>query len=283
MDILITYLPFILGIFGCIVGSFLNVVALRQGTEKDLGGRSHCPTCDHQLSWYELIPVLSFLIQGGKCKNCKKKISPRYITVELFVGVLFFLTTSFFTKAYSGVYASLPGWFFVWLLSLLIVVSYGALMVIYDIQTKTVPLIWFIGLVFFSCIYLIIPYASGAASALSVWRTIGFNISGMLITLPFLAMWVVSKGRWMGFADIEIIAWVGMFFGVQTGASAVLLSFYLGSIFGIVFIIYKLIKGIPYSSIRKIHIPFVPFLFLGWFITLIYNFDIITLLSGLFI
>lgn len=281
MDILVTCLPIILGVFGCIVGSFLNVVALRHGTEKDLGGRSHCPTCDHQLSWYELLPVFSFLMQGGKCRNCKKKISPRYITVELFVGVLFFLTTSFFTKAYSGVYASLPGWFFVWLLSLLIVVSYGALMVIYDIQTKTVPLIWFIGLVFFSCIYLIIPYASGAASALSAWRTIGFFISGTLITLPFLALWLVSKGKWIGFADIEIIAWMGMFLGIHMGASAVLLSFYTGAFFGIMFIVFNLIKGIPYDTIRRTQIPFVPFLFFGWFITLVFSFDIFSLLYGL--
>ncbi len=278
-----SYLPIIIGLLGCIVGSFLNVVALRQETGKDLGGRSHCPSCNHQLTWYELIPVVSFLIQLGRCRNCKKTISPRYVSVELFVGVLYFLTTSFFTKAYFGVYTSLPGWFFVWLLSLLIVVSYGALIVIYDIQTKTVPLVWFIGLVFFSCIYLIVPYVSGAVSALSVWRTIGFNVSGMLVTLPFLAMWVVSKGRWMGFADIEIIAWIGMFFGMQMGASAVLLSFYLGSFFGIIFIIYKLIKGIPYATIRKIQIPFAPFLFLGWFITLLYSFNIFTLLSGLFI
>mgnify|MGYP000476377046 CR=1 FL=1 len=283
MDIMTSYLPIIIGLLGCIVGSFLNVVALRQETGKDLGGRSHCPSCNHQLTWYELIPVVSFLIQLGRCRNCKKTISPRYVSVELFVGVLYFLTTSFITKAYFGVYTSLPGWFFVWLLSLLIIVSYGALIVIYDIQTKTVPLVWFIGLVFFSCIYLVIPYISGAASALSVWRTIGFVISGMLIALPFLAMWLVSKGRWMGFADIEIIAWIGMFFGVQMGASAVLLSFYLGSFFGIVFIIYKFIKGIPYTTIRKIQIPFAPFLFLGWFITLLYSFNIFTLLSGLFI
>jgi leader peptidase (prepilin peptidase)/N-methyltransferase len=205
------------------------------------------------------------------------------VAVELFVGLVYFLTTSFFIKNYFGIYTSIPGWFFVWMFLLLIIVSYGALMVVYDIQTKTVPLVWFIGLVFFSGIYVTIPYISGAASALSVWRTIGFHVSGILVMLPFLAMWIVSRGKWMGFADIQIIAWIGMFFGVQTGASAVLLSFYLGSIFGIGFIIYKLIKRIPYSNIRKIHIPFVPFLFLGWFITLIYNFDIITLLSGLFI
>lgn len=277
-----SYLPIIIGFLGCIVGSFLNVVALRQETGKDLGGRSHCPSCNHQLTWYELIPVVSFLVQLGKCRNCKKTISPRYVSVELFIGVLYFLTASFFIKAYFGVYTSLPGWFFVWLLSLLIVVSYGALIVIYDIQTKTVPLVWFLGLVFFSCIYLIIPYISGAASALSVWRTIGFNISGMLIALPFLAMWVVSKGRWMGFADIEIIAWMGIFLGIYNGASATLIAFYSGAFFAIFFILYKLLKRQPYSSIRKVHIPFTPFLLLAWFGTFIFSFDIFSLLSGLF-
>lgn len=273
----------ILGIFGCIVGSFLNVVALRQETEKDLGGRSHCPACGHQLSWYELIPVVSFLVQIGKCINCKTVISPRYISVELFVGALYFLVTSFFVKIYFPIYLFTVGWFFIALFLLLIIVSYVALMVIYDIQTKTVPLVWFIGLVFFSCIYLTIPYISGAASLLSLWHTLGFHVGGIFIALPFFALWFISKGRWMGFADIEIIAWVGMFFGIHMGASAVLLSFYVGAVFGILFITFKLMKGNSYSTIRQIQIPFVPFLFLGWFMTLLYSFDIFTLLSGLFL
>lgn len=281
MDILLSYVPIILGLLGCIVGSFLNVVALRQETHQDLGGRSHCPACNHQLSWYELIPVISFLIQRGKCRNCKKTISPRYVGVELFVGIIYFLTTSFFIKTFSSVYMFMPVWFFIILLLLLMIISYIALMVVYDIQTKTVPLVWFIGLVFFSCIYLSIPYISGAASALSLWRTVGFHISGMIIALPFLVMWVISKGKWMGFADIEIMAWIGMFLGIQMGASAVLLSFYIGAFFGMIFIVINLIKGISYNAIRRIQIPFAPFLFIGWFITLVYSFNIFTLLSGL--
>lgn len=281
MDILLSYVPIILGLLGCIVGSFLNVVALRQETHQDLGGRSHCPACNHQLSWYELIPVVSFLIQCGKCRNCKETISPRYVGVELFVGIIYFLTTSFFIKTFSSVYMFMPVWFFIILLLLLMIISYIALMVVYDIQTKTVPLVWFIGLVFFSCIYLSILYISGAASTLSLWRTVGFHISGMIIALPFLAVWVISKGKWMGFADIEIMAWMGMFFGMQMGASAVLLSFYIGAFFGMIFIIISLIKGVSYNTIRRTQIPFAPFLFLGWFITLVYSFNIFTLLSGL--
>ncbi len=118
-----SYLPIIIGLLGCIVGSFLNVVALRQETGKDLGGRSHCPSCNHQLTWYELIPVVSFLVQLGKCRNCKKTISPRYVSVELFVGVLYFLTTSFFIKTYFiNIYTFAPIWFFVALFLLLIII-----------------------------------------------------------------------------------------------------------------------------------------------------------------
>lgn len=282
MDMMIPYLPIILGLLGCIVGSFLNVVALRQETGKDLGGRSHCPHCNHQLSWYELIPVVSFLIQGGKCRNCRKKISLRYIGIELFTGILFFLTTLFFIKTYSSLSIIAPIWFFVPLVLLLITISYVALMVVYDIQTQTVPLVWFIGLVFFSSIYLISLYISGAASSVPSWLTIWFHGSGIGVALPFLALWLISQGKWIGFADIEIMAWMGMFFGVHQGISAVVTSFYLGSIFGIFFILYKLIKRIPYSHIRRTAIPFVPFLFLGWFVTLVYQFDIINLLSRLF-
>ncbi|MFA6602049.1 MAG: prepilin peptidase, partial [Candidatus Paceibacterota bacterium] len=88
MDITALVLFFI---FGTIIGSFLNVVALRFNTGATLGGRSKCMSCGHQLTWKELIPVLSFLWQGGLCRNCRSRISRQYVLVELSTGLLFAL------------------------------------------------------------------------------------------------------------------------------------------------------------------------------------------------
>ena len=70
-------------LFGICVGSFLNVVVFRvpQG-ESIVKGPSHCMSCGHRLAWYELIPVLSFVLQGGKCRKCGARLSPQYPLVE---------------------------------------------------------------------------------------------------------------------------------------------------------------------------------------------------------
>ena len=86
---------FILFIFGLIIGSFLNVVSLRFNPgqkifdSKIIGGRSHCLNCQKQLSWYELIPVLSFIFLRGRCSSCKKRISWQYPIVEILSGLIF--------------------------------------------------------------------------------------------------------------------------------------------------------------------------------------------------
>src|SRR4051812_3628209 len=75
--------------FGCIIGSFLNVVILRLPQEEQLGGRSHCVHCGHILSSYELVPLLSYVGLRGACRACHSTISPRYFIIETITGLLF--------------------------------------------------------------------------------------------------------------------------------------------------------------------------------------------------
>ena len=81
-------------------GSFLNVVASRYRedkflfSKKNLGGRSRCPQCRKQLNWYELIPLISFFIQMGKCRGCRQSISWQYPLVELLSGLIFLIPIS---------------------------------------------------------------------------------------------------------------------------------------------------------------------------------------------
>ena len=82
--------------FGLTIGSFLNVVICRLETnESILISRSHCPKCKVILKWYDLIPVLSFLIQKGKCRYCMKRISWQYPIVEISTACLFLLIFNF--------------------------------------------------------------------------------------------------------------------------------------------------------------------------------------------
>jgi hypothetical protein len=81
-------------IFGTVIGSFLNVVIWRLPRDQKLTGRSHCPSCRHKLSGLDLVPVFSFLAFGGKCRYCHKKISWRYLFLEVTTGVLFVLAVT---------------------------------------------------------------------------------------------------------------------------------------------------------------------------------------------
>lgn len=77
-------------IFGCVFGSFFNVLGLRiPNNQSIIKPGSHCEKCGHMLSWYELIPILSYLFLKGKCRNCKTKLSVLYPLSELFCGILY--------------------------------------------------------------------------------------------------------------------------------------------------------------------------------------------------
>src|SRR5580704_2783986 len=113
-------------IFGLAIGSFLNVVALRYDGEhflfsnKKLGGRSHCPHCKKTLRWFELIPLVSFAIQGGKCRHCKAPIGWQYPLVELISGIIFVAVPLRFSYVLylSSHSASLVGFSAIWILAL---------------------------------------------------------------------------------------------------------------------------------------------------------------------
>ena len=77
-------------IFGSVMGSFYHVIATRVSNGKSIvTPQSHCEKCNHNLKWYELIPIISYIIQGGRCRNCKTKLPPSYLLMEVCTGVLF--------------------------------------------------------------------------------------------------------------------------------------------------------------------------------------------------
>ena len=77
-------------IFGSVMGSFYHVLATRLSKNQSIvTPASHCEKCNHQLKWYELIPIVSYLIQGGKCRSCQSKLNVSYILMEICTGILF--------------------------------------------------------------------------------------------------------------------------------------------------------------------------------------------------
>ena len=242
---------------GLIIGSFLNCLIWRLHTGESIGGRSYCPKCRKQIAWYDNIPVFSFLILRGKCRNCRQGISWQYPIVELITGILFVIAWIF----ESGI-MNYESWFF---LDTVIHNSRFMLQVFRDWLIIAVMIIIFI---YDLRWYLILDKITLPASALffilnillgSSWQSL--LISGIIGAGFFLLQFVVSKGKWIGGGDIRMGFLMGVILGWPHIILALFLAYILGSIIGVGLLLFK---GKKWGS----EIPFGTFLAVATLITL---------------
>jgi leader peptidase (prepilin peptidase)/N-methyltransferase len=235
-------------LFGAIVGSFLNVVILRLPQE---GGSivypaSHCPKCRTSLSWYENIPILSYVILRGKCRHCKTKISLQYPVVELLMALL---SGAVYIK--FGLTLTALGYFF-FCAALLCIIWI-------DIHHQIIPdRISLPGIVFgflFSFVNTALTWQSSLLGLL-----VG---GGSLYTIAVL-YYLIRKQEGMGGGDIKLLAMIGAFLGWQSLLFIIFFSSLTGTIVGIAAMI-KQRKG------GATRIPFGPFLSLAAFVFLFFN------------
>ncbi len=233
-------MPFIFFILGLIIGSFINVIIYRLPRgESIVFPPSHCPDCNHKLSPVELIPVFSYIIQRGKCRQCGKKISIKYPLVELLTGLLFLTNALIFTNILN-------------LIAGLILSSLLIALAAIDIEQQILPdKLNLIGL----ALGLIISFFRPEFTALNA-------ISGILAGGGLLlVIAVLSKGG-MGGGDIKLMMMVGTFLGPLQ----VLLAIFLGAILGLLASLPGIIAG---ELKLKSKLPFGPFLALAslimWF------------------
>ena len=208
-------------IFGLAVGSFLNSVIHRLETgESIVKKRSYCPHCKKILSWFELIPLMSFILQGGKCRKCHKKISWQYPLVELLTGAFFaFIGFNIF-------------WLFV--VSCLIVIF------VYDLKHYIIP-----NEVIYPAIIIAFLYRLFG----------GFNyfLAAIIAGVFFLVIVLISKGKWMGVGDIKLALFMGLILGWPKILVALFLAFLIGALVSVILILFK-------KKTLKSRIPFGPFL-----------------------
>ncbi|HEY4483321.1 MAG TPA: prepilin peptidase [Candidatus Paceibacterota bacterium] len=237
-------------VLGLVVGSFLNVVVLRLNTGRSIvRGRSQCFSCGKTLAWHELMPLVSFVAQYGRCRSCSARISWQYPAVELITGILFILVAWRFEYAYTGLLIVLP----LALVSILVAIT------VYDLRHKIIP----DALVYpFIVLTLIFHYAFfGGIHILSPDFLAGPALFGF-----FALLWLVSGGKWMGFGDAKLVLGLGWLLGAQASVSAMLLAFWSGAIVGLVLLYFK-----RQSLTMKSEIPFAPFLILGSLVALFFN------------
>lgn len=222
---------FFIFLFGLIIGSFLNCLIWRLHTGESMMDRSHCPKCKKQIAWYDNIPVMSFLILGGKCRHCAKKISWQYPIVELATGLLFLLgwqveaanfgfNLSKIGLQFNGANASI---FFLTILRDWFLIAVMLIIFIYDLR-------WYLILDIVSLPACLIVFILNILLGFS-WQSL--VISGIIGGSFFLIQFLVSKGKWIGGGDIRLGLLMGLALGWPGVAVAIMIAYFTGSIVGL--------------------------------------------------
>lgn len=265
-------------ILGAIVGSFLNVVALRYNTGMPIvSGRSQCFHCSSTLKWYELIPIFSYLSSEGKCRHCGTKISPRYFFVEILVGLIFvgvLLRHLYYLPMYSVVFNG--NLFYIYFLFISYIVAFSLLLIIglYDLRHMIIPDKMVYLFIFISSLKLILflSYKINDLNLIDVFDA----LSPFILSIPFFLLWFLSKGRLIGFGDIKLVFGIGALLGLALGTSSIILAFWIGAVWAVGLLIISKFKNKNEISMKS-EVPFAPFLIAGTLIVFFSQIDILGL------
>lgn len=259
-------------ILGLIVGSFLTALVARYGAKTIVYGRSSCSSCGTTLGMRDLIPVLSFLIQRGKCRHCESKISTSYLITELFIATLFVLIYQYIQGLgdllfgeqvllfvlYAGAFASL------YALSL------------YDLEHFIIP-------DGFVVVFIVLGYMGRLSELFILGTPIGLMdfLAGVIVAVPFLILWIVSRGTWIGFGDVKLSVGVGGVLGISSGFTGLMLGIWIGALISLLYIAMSH-TGFPLGKHRKqltikSEVPFGPYLALGTLVAFFYVRDVLGL------
>ncbi len=282
---------------GAFIGSFLNLVSDRVVLgEKIVFGRSHCDKCGESLKVKNLIPIFSFLFQRGKCDKCKVKLSWFYPVSEALAGALFVLAAliSKFSVFDPITFNGVLGFGF-----LAVVFSFYLILLLTDLKYMLIPdKIVLAGVAFvfvfnlFTLIYSLITYRAQLAQdpfgtyllqvgffqdqAAYAIKNFGVNIASSLgISLFFLFLVWITKGRGMGGGDIRLGLLIGLVNGFPYNILAVFFGFLFGSIVSLVLVLFK-------RKTLKSTVPFGPFLIVGSLVCFLWGSQILNWYINLF-
>lgn len=235
---------------GLAIGSFLNVLIYRLPKRKNILGRSYCDHCNRRLSWFDLIPLLSFALLKGKCRFCKKDIDITIPFVELITGLLFI---SVYIK--YPILIDFKLWFNLFFISSLIIIFF------IDLKNEFIP-----NKIIYPSILVSVLY--------SFLNPNPFNyiLSGLGAFLFFLVLSLITRGKGMGGGDIKLGLFLGLFLGFPSIVFSLYLAFLTGGIVSIILILWKK------KRLKGDTIPFGPFLAILGIISIFFGMKAVSLL-----
>jgi len=290
-----TLIQFALFVVGLAFGSFLNVVTLRYSPERGFyhkehfSGRSHCPHCHKILSWYELIPLASYMIQRGRCRTCQSRLTVQYPLVELTSGLIFLFVPltlkGLFLMPIPNYYPLLIVASIIWIVAMLFLLA----TFIIDLRHYIIPNSVSLTLFIVALIWIVIGWKTGVfseiygASFLKQYAVIFPSFSLVILNhvigaavgaLFFFIIVLISSGKAMGMGDVKLIGALGLLFGWPDIAVIILLSFILGAVIAAGLLVFR-------KKTMTDKIPFGPFIVLAAAIVMFFGTGLMSAYFGI--
>ncbi len=241
-------------LIGLAVGSFVGVVIHRLPKgEQFVSGRSRCPDCGHALKWYDLVPVLSFLILLGRCRYCRNKISWSYPAIEICSGIIV-AVSFFFLSPYGLAY---------WLFWVFILESFLILAFIDLKHFILADSVMVVILAAFACYEIWGGKVAGAGSIFSF----GNLANAVLLFLIFFLIWSFSNGKGIGLGDAKLAGLLGLVFGFWNSVFILYLAVIIGVAVGLILIFSG--KGS-----LKTKLPFGAFICFSAIVSTLFNYGV---------
>lgn len=243
-------------IFGASIGSFVQVIATRLNVAPVMKSRSKCLSCGEALRIPDLVPVLSYLFLGGKCRYCKSIFGVSALIIEISFGLVFVLLYKLVLSGQASMIVS-----FAWLCYYTLLFVTLGVIALYDKAHNYIPAVFLYVYGILTFLMMVFRYMNDPS-----W---GVLLDPVLTALPFLLLWLITKGRGLGFGDILMFLGVGAFFAFSQGVVVLLLSVWIGAIVGLYLKYFGMYKGK-----QNIAIPFVPYIVVAFIIVLFTDIDI---------
>ena len=242
-------------IIGLSIGSFVNVLIARMPSGKRINGRSECPKCGVGINWYDLIPLVSFVVLFRKCRACGWKIPWRYPLVELITAVVFGIL--FVTVGRILTFQLI----YLWIISAGLIALAGC-----DLDKLILPDSLIVGLSAFVLVSKVITNPS---------ELVSMCVTGFLLALGFGILFLVSRGVWLGLGDVKLAFLVGLILNYPLAILAVLGAIWSAAIVGVILVAVR-------RASFKSALPFGTFLAGASIVAVIFNNEIIKFSKHLF-